>query len=347
MNKERLLSLQGLRFVFIALIVVSHTVDGFDFGGECGVAFFFMLSGFVLSWAYTERVKEHSFRLKGFLLRQLSKFYPLHAAVWLAFVLLYAFEGEPVTWLQAVSQLLLVQCWFGSDAVAFTLNGPSWFLCCILFCYLLFPLADRLLMGMKGKAAAVAMLLLLGLYALLNSLVPDVKVNAIVYIHPVMRFFDFVWGIGLCRACRSAAVREVANKLRGSNTVAYLVVPTVFVLLAVAWWLYGLTPARVHSACLFWPFCAAIIFMAVVAERSGGRVAVLSSPLMCRLGDMTMEIYLVQYLVIAVCRPVFYHFLLFPSVPLVRCVIMWGLILLAAYGAKRMRVHIKTSRRAS
>ena len=50
-------TLQSLRFIFIMLVVLSHYIgSSFDFGGECGVSFFFMLSGFVLSLAYSERI---------------------------------------------------------------------------------------------------------------------------------------------------------------------------------------------------------------------------------------------------------------------------------------------------
>ena len=47
-------TLQSLRFFFIMLVVLSHYIGtSFDFGGECGVSFFFVLSGFVLSLAYS------------------------------------------------------------------------------------------------------------------------------------------------------------------------------------------------------------------------------------------------------------------------------------------------------
>ena len=46
-------ALQSLRFVFVMMIFMSHFSYGglmpFDAGGDCGVAFFFLLSGFVLT----------------------------------------------------------------------------------------------------------------------------------------------------------------------------------------------------------------------------------------------------------------------------------------------------------
>jgi peptidoglycan/LPS O-acetylase OafA/YrhL len=47
---------QSLRFVFVMMIFMSHfayrDVNPFDAGGDCGVAFFFLLSGFVMSMGY-------------------------------------------------------------------------------------------------------------------------------------------------------------------------------------------------------------------------------------------------------------------------------------------------------
>lgn len=49
-------TLQSLRFVFVMLIFLSHfeykEIAPLDAGGDCGVAFFFLLSGYVLSIRY-------------------------------------------------------------------------------------------------------------------------------------------------------------------------------------------------------------------------------------------------------------------------------------------------------
>lgn len=54
-NTNRIRTLQGARFLFVAFIYLSHCVTPnvstpFDFGGDIGVSFFFILSGFVMSW---------------------------------------------------------------------------------------------------------------------------------------------------------------------------------------------------------------------------------------------------------------------------------------------------------
>ncbi|HCC87982.1 MAG TPA: acyltransferase, partial [Prevotella sp.] len=77
-SSHRLMSIQALRGFAILLIVLSHVVGrSFDFGGESGVCLFFVISGFVLSLAYTGKVGDGLFDSKRFIVRQLVKFYPL------------------------------------------------------------------------------------------------------------------------------------------------------------------------------------------------------------------------------------------------------------------------------
>ncbi|WP_374211133.1 acyltransferase family protein [Hoylesella buccalis] len=71
-------TLQGARFLFVLLIFLSHCsspyiTSPFDFGGECGVSFFFILSGFVLSLGYGPRVSRGEFRTRQFFWRHFMK----------------------------------------------------------------------------------------------------------------------------------------------------------------------------------------------------------------------------------------------------------------------------------
>lgn len=76
-------TLQGVRFLFVLLIYISHCTSPnittqFDFGGELGVSFFFILSGFVLSWGYGPRISRGEFSTRQFFERRFWRIYPLH-----------------------------------------------------------------------------------------------------------------------------------------------------------------------------------------------------------------------------------------------------------------------------
>lgn len=77
-------SLQSLRIIFVAMVFMSHfalNTTPFDYGGDCGVAFFFMLSGFVLSHAHGGQVADGSYAAGRFFKKRLFKLYPLASAM--------------------------------------------------------------------------------------------------------------------------------------------------------------------------------------------------------------------------------------------------------------------------
>ena len=67
-------TLQSLRFVFVMMIFMSHFayrgVSPFDAGGDCGVTFFFLLSGFTMSMGYGCSIADGSFRLAHYFRRR-------------------------------------------------------------------------------------------------------------------------------------------------------------------------------------------------------------------------------------------------------------------------------------
>ena len=72
MEKQHYLLLDGLRGVAALMVLWYHVFEGFAFAGgtmietfnhgHLGVDFFFMLSGFVISYAYDDRWKSPSRR---------------------------------------------------------------------------------------------------------------------------------------------------------------------------------------------------------------------------------------------------------------------------------------------
>lgn len=86
-------SLQSLRFIFAIMIFLHHfTGNGgvglFEAGGSCGVSFFMILSGFVMSVGYFEKVQLPSFNYTSFIGKRLIRVYPLHFLCLIGFVVL-------------------------------------------------------------------------------------------------------------------------------------------------------------------------------------------------------------------------------------------------------------------
>ena len=170
-------TLQSLRFVFVMMIFMSHFAyrgfTPFDAGGDCGVAFFFLLSGFTMSMGYGRSIADGSFRFSRYLKRRLLKVYPLHLLCLFLFLALFRPTLDGTLPINA----LLLQSWIPDSAYYFSYNGVSWFLSSLLFSYLLFPIAYR-----KGNSLVLDVLLLccLAVYVI----VPYDRINALLYVSP-------------------------------------------------------------------------------------------------------------------------------------------------------------------
>ncbi len=300
-------TLQSLRFIFIMLIVFSHIIGkSFDFGGECGVSFFFMLSGFVLSLAYGQKVAEGCFRTRPFVLRQLLKFYPLHILMLVAFVAFDARLGLFYDWQHLLPNVLLLQSWIPLDAYFFVANGSSWFLCDIVFFYLVFALVCRLLNRMLLTHLLMLGMVVLVLYALLAYSIPLHSVNSILYASPATRLIDFSLGILLCRLYRSDAGSRIGRWMQDNSMTTVTVWEICFVaLLAASFFAYELMSVRLRCAALFWLVIPPLLLFFAVSDRHGGWITRwLRHPVLLWCGGLTLEIYLIHMLVFRVVSSV-------------------------------------------
>lgn len=141
--------LDGLRGVAALMVMWYHIFEGFatspidqNFNhGYLAVDFFFMLSGFVVSYAYDDRWKS-SLTLKGFLKRRLIRLHPMVVmGVFLGAITFIIqgqkqWDGTPVTlsmlFLAILLNLFLIPAIPGSrpevrgNGEMYPLNGPNW-----------------------------------------------------------------------------------------------------------------------------------------------------------------------------------------------------------------------------
>nr|ABY83154.1 Azi15 [Streptomyces sahachiroi]BFD88277.1 acyltransferase [Streptomyces sp. Xyl84] len=154
---HRLPSLTGLRFFAAFLVVISHVGTNLlprvapdqTFAirvlyecGAFGVSFFFILSGFVLTW-----VARDEDSVGRFWRRRFFKIYPNHLVTLLAALLLAAGAGHALSGRDASTTLLLVQSWIPDMKLQYNLwsNTPTWSLACEVLFYLAFPWLLKLL----------------------------------------------------------------------------------------------------------------------------------------------------------------------------------------------------------
>lgn len=119
-------SLTSLRF-FAALLVVLHHMPGEPFvEGYVGVTFFFILSGFILSHSYAERLGDGSCSASDFWIARVARVYPLHVVTLLLAVpeALAMSEGWAF-FRNLVAQLTLTHAAFPASDMLLSLNYPS------------------------------------------------------------------------------------------------------------------------------------------------------------------------------------------------------------------------------
>lgn len=140
MKRQPLPSLTGLRAVAALTVFASHVASTGPTArlfqqGRVAVAFFFVLSGFVLMWAHDDDVPARVFYRKRF-----ARIYPAFLVAWIAGILVTAYvEDQHQSIGQALLGGLLLQSWTTDRAWIFGINGVSWSLSCEVFFYLTFP----------------------------------------------------------------------------------------------------------------------------------------------------------------------------------------------------------------
>lgn len=300
-------NLQSLRFVFIMLIVMSHFIGStFGFGGEGGVAFFFILSGFILSYAYGEKVKNKEFQHKSFLRKQFWKFYPLHLLTFAIMIALDARLGHYFHWTKLLANMLLLQSWIPSNDYYFVANGSSWFLSDLIYFYVIFPFLFLFLMRASRRTLAVIGVIILLLYACLAASIPEDLINPLLYASPLTRQIDFAIGILLFRLCSSNIgdyLRKQMERMTPQQTT-WLEMGMV-VLVIIAFFIYENVTWRFCCASLFWFTMPPVLYVFYETDKRLGNITRLfHTSAMQWLGGISFEIYLTHWIVMRITKSI-------------------------------------------
>src|SRR6185437_14997298 len=120
----------------------------FGQGGWTGVSFFFILSGFVLTWSRNPK-KDST---KAFWRRRFFKIYPNHLVTFIAAAFLLGLITKQVFNVRyAILNLLLLHSWFPQFPINNSFNDVTWSLSCEAFFYLCFPFLIRLIDRIRAE----------------------------------------------------------------------------------------------------------------------------------------------------------------------------------------------------
>jgi peptidoglycan/LPS O-acetylase OafA/YrhL len=310
---ERIDALTGLRILAALAVMLSHmappadaspTAIAFLTSGYCGVTVFFVLSGFVLTHNYFDRLRSapRPRLLWSYLVARIARVYPLYLLllVWISLPHLLKGEGSSPLWQR---HALALQAWAPKAGEAFAYNGPGWSISVEFFLYACFPLLVFLFAPVSRRVSR--MLVALGLVATVMGLatwwfvaqgydslpMADPRsAHRWLFRNPFCRLGDFALGILTARLVGS--LRGSAERSwRGLANAAVALGATAIVAL-MCW------PAHTRSA-PSWDFSYALpatllIFGLALSPLSLAARALSTKPMLL-LGESSYALYLVHY----------------------------------------------------
>ncbi|MFD8246978.1 acyltransferase family protein [Nocardia sp. NPDC059691] len=311
-NRKRLPSLTGLRFFAAFSVFVFHVMlpaspippykpvnlfsdpdIAYDAAwvvgkaGFLGVSFFFVLSGFVLTWSW----KPGSSKLQ-FIRRRVVKIFPNHLTLWVASMVLFAAAITP--WKAWLPNLFLIHAWFPQNYINAGVNTPSWTLSCELLFYVLFPFLIPVVLRIESKylwycaaamVAGICVIVLLTAFVIPSSEKSELTPIPVLqlwfgYLFPPSRLFEFFLGVFVARIVQEGRWIRVPLWASLAAVVAGYVVAMY-------------TPFYVGFVLATAVPLALLIGSAAQSDLDGAS-RFLSSRLMVRLGEISFAFYICQ-----------------------------------------------------
>ena len=252
-------ALTGLRIVAAVWVVLFHfrpmlgdVSPGFRDAlapvlncGAQGVDLFFILSGFVLTWNYLDRMgRSWSARATlHFLWLRLARVWPVYlvtlhlAALWVIFTLHVGHVPSPdagqLTAISYVRQVILVQLWFQPFFDDSSWDGPAWSISAEWLAYLIFGVLVLVILRMKQATRARSLMLL----AFAASLPPVVMLLASGHFYTPWSWLPRIVTQFTAGALACAAVRRLRLTNRGRHVAGYISLLLLIAMVGVLYWL--------------------------------------------------------------------------------------------------------------
>jgi peptidoglycan/LPS O-acetylase OafA/YrhL len=302
-------ALTALRFFAALLVFIYHCVPTAPFAtnyalGHSGVGFFFLLSGFILTYTYhREFTGALAWRaLRAFYVARFARIYPVHlVATGFAALVLWQLGGN--VWnvssvatreVAAASQLLLVQSWIPDELVYLGINAPAWSISTEMFFYAAFPFVVRSLLRSFGASTPRVIWIAAAMPWAIEvavALVPHPVAVWTAYVLPPVRLADFVVGMLL-----GIAFLRSVPAAGGARATCLEAVALAGAAVAIA--VSPHAPNALRYSLFLMPFWAVLI--AVFVHQAGAISRLLQRPVFVALGRASFAFYLIHWPVIAV-----------------------------------------------
>ncbi len=253
--------------------------------GNLGVSFFFVLSGFVLTYTYLGRLGNRSSMLE-YVAARFSRIYPVYL---LALLIALPVHVDPITLGDAGRVLLMVQSWtYPSSTTPNAWVTQAWTLSVEMFFYICFPLILPVVSRCSRRwsvATAIGIALVICLLGVAKiapgtDRIPSLS-ESMTPILPILRATEFVLGMLACRIFLLTP-GAVLKRYSGWKT-------TVTALLILAILSTSLSARGTSIATVLFS-----ILIVQLASGAGGLARALSAKPMLILGGASYALYITQ-----------------------------------------------------
>ena len=300
--------LTALRFLAAAWVFGFHlyrwhggeapaVLDRLLNAGTVGMAFFFVLSGFILSRASEGSNPLDAYRVYG--ARRIARIYPLYLVVMVASWMLVGFAGDlgeaPVRSgvMHGAADLTLTNAWFPQMFTGWHLRGGTWSLSVEVFFYALFPLIFYHAQGMTDRALVLGIRWAIGILVFFSVVgkyaqpVDQTMRFATFYAMPIFRLPEFVAGV----FTGVLVGRDSFQVPTGRKAALAALGGLAFILL------FGKAIPKVALGLVVVP-CLLVVFAYFARREEGAAVRFFSHPVFVFLGEASFALYLVQLVTI-------------------------------------------------
>lgn len=308
-------SLTGMRIFAAVLVFLFHASLGkmlnpfqdaqfanyyavlFKNAGWLGVSFFFILSGFVLTWSANPNQTNGRFWLK-----RLGKVFPNHIVTWFVMLIFFnSYVTDSNAWLP---NLFLVSSWLNNIDVFVSVNQPSWTLCSELLFYILFPFVLFLVRRIPKNFLVYT---LFGIFA--GLVLTQIAISQFVsstpqlqewplsekqwwlsYNFPPFRLYEFIAGMIMAR------LLQAGWRLKLSLQTCSILVLGAYIATYFFPFQYSL------NIVTFIPLCL-LISAGAQSDLAGGKT-LFNASLTVWLGEISFGMYMVHYIVLITAKKI-------------------------------------------
>ncbi len=290
---ERKTSLNGIRGVMAIAIILSHCgwlrdyEQTKSFGNFVvylwgGTTFFFMLSGYFFQYT----LKEEPFR--KYILKKVLRIYPIHLLTLTCSVCLLYLRGQFTIRKNCVKfflNLFLLHAWVPNEDIYFSFNSVSWFLSCLLVCYVVAWFLSKKKFVLFWIVAGIGYV-----FEIMVCIVSKETHYWLLYINPIFRMVDFCSGVCICKWCRSKKSMFTTRLIFTVNEFTSIGMFLGTALLA------KLVEENWTFNCI-WAIPIACMIESFSAEK-GTLSFLLQSKYLQKLGDISMELFMTHKFII-------------------------------------------------